>query len=378
MHIEKDVPNSHGGMGSGAAPEDLALSLSAEQFKEQEFVAKATLIARQYGESSVTSFYKGIRDGRGKEILGTVPESGAETEIALESNYEHAFANMCDAYGVPLYIIGEHHIYKTPRSNGVEPENVAFIDPLDDTREFEQGGQNNPGLPAPLWTNACFYSIEGKPLVGVIANLKEKYMYISTEGKNSRVDLETGEEKEIRPSERKSIREDDFCLATYAGDPKYFVSFAENFLAVQKFLRDNGTNVVNQPHTGSFIYGPMAEGTVDAYLITREPARERLPGWVFAHTAGFTAWEIDPKNGNYKEVKDNLKLYRDNPNEYRKQRTTMYLVTRFARVRDEIISLIVKQYKENETQKVKDAFVASKQKEFTAFRKEFNRNNSNV
>jgi hypothetical protein len=362
----------------GAVPgplrEDQELSLSKEEFAEQEFVDKAVLAAREYGTKSIETFYRGIRKGDYKEVLGTVPESGTETEIALESNNEHMFVNICDAHKLPLFIIGEHHSYKTPLSNGINPGYISFIDSLDDTRELEQGGLGNRGLPAPLWTNASFYNLEGKPLVGMIANLKEKYMYFSVNGKNYHIDLETGEEKEIKPSSRTSIKDKDFCLATYVGDPKYFVSFAENFLEVEKVLRDTDNNAVNQPHTGSFIYGPMAEGTVDAYLIAREPARERLPGWIFAETAGFTAWEIDPKTGDYKKVEDDLKLFKDNPNEYRKKRTPIYLVTRFDQVRDEIISLIKIQHQKNELQKIKDAFIETRSKEFEIFRAEHPQN----
>lgn len=352
----------------GTRAEDLNLSLSKDELLEQEFTDRAALVARDYGEKSISTFYLGIREGQGKEVLGTVPESGAETEIALESNNEHMFVNICDTHKLPVHIIGEHHSYKTPLSNGVDPKHIAFIDSLDDTRELEQGGPGKPGLPAPLWTATGFYSLEGKPLVGMIANLKEKYMYISFNGKNYRKDLETGKEVEIKPSERTSIKDKDFCLASYWGDPKYYVSFTENFLEVQKALRDVGNNPVNQPHTGSFIYGPAAEGLVDAYLIAREPLREKLPGWVFAQAAGFTAWEINPQDGSRKEVEGDFKLYKDNPNEYRKKRIPVYLVTRSNQVRDELIDLIVKQHKINELQKEKDVFIAESAEEFEIFR----------
>jgi hypothetical protein len=346
---------------------ELGLGVSRE-LSEQEFTDRASVVVREYGTKSINTFYLGIRKGFNKEVLGTVPESGAETEIALESNNEHMFVNTCDGYGLPTYILGEHHSYKTPLSNGIDPKHIAFLDSIDDTREFEQGGLGVRGLPAPLWTSASLYSLEGKPLVGMIANLKEKYMYISSHGKNSIKDLETGEENQIKPSERTSIKDKDFCLATYSGDPKYNLSFSENFSEVVKALRDANNNAYIQPHVGSFIYGPMAEGTVDSYLIAREPSRERLPGWVFAESAGFTAWEIDPKNGIYKKVEDDLKLYKDNPNEYRKKRTPIYLVTRFDQIRDEMITLITKQYEKNELQKVKDLFVSERPVEFEIFR----------
>jgi hypothetical protein len=363
-----------GGLESGsnlpeAAQAEFSMRGLAKELSEQEFSERAERVAREYGTTSISTFYQIIREGRGKEVLGTVSERGSETEIALESSTEHMFVNICNANGLPVYVIGEHHSYKSPQHNGIEPKHISYFDALDDTREFEQGGPGQQGLPAPLWTVGSFYNLEGKPIAGVIANMKERKMYINANGKNSLVDLETKEEKEIKPSSRTSIKDKGFCLATYLGDPKYALSFFENFSEVQKALMEANNDAVNQPHTGSFIYGPMAEGNVDAYLIAREPISEQLPGWAFAQTAGFTAWEINPKDGSYQEIKHDFNNFKENPNEYRKGRMSMYLVTRSDQVRDEIISLVVKGYKKKELQRVKDAFIASRPEEFEIFRK---------
>jgi fructose-1,6-bisphosphatase/inositol monophosphatase family enzyme len=210
--------------------------------------------------------------------------------------------------------------------------------------------------------------LEGNPVVGIIVNMKEKKMYVSANGKNSLVDLETNEEKEIKPSERTSIKDKGFCLATYLGEPKYALSFFKNFSEVEEALMEADNDAVNQPHTGSFIYGPMAEGNVDAYLIAREPISEQLPGWAFAQVAGFTAWEINPKDGSYKEIKHDLNSFKENPSEYRKGRMPVYLVTRSDQVRDEIIALIVKGHKKQEFQKIKDLFISTRTEEFEIFR----------
>lgn len=348
------------------------------ELSEQEFADLANRVVREFGISSINAFYQTIRDGRGKEILGTVSERGAETEINLESGSEHMFVNILDTNKVPVYVIGEHRTYKTPESNGIERKHISFFDALDDTREYEQGGEGNQGLPAPLWAVGSIYRLEdGHPVAGIIANLKEKKMYVSANGRNTLVDLVTGDEKEIKPSERTSIKNKDFCMASYWGDPKYFVSYAENFLEVQKALRDTGNNPVNQPHTGSFIYGPMAEGNVDAYLIAREPISEQLPGWAFAQVAGFTAWEVNPEDGTYVEIKHDLNRFKEDPTEYRKGRIPMYLVTRSDQIRDEIISLIVKGYKEGELRKAEHAFAQSRPQEFDIFRATSPQNPSN-
>lgn len=341
------------------------------ELSEQEFIDKANFVVREFGIKAVNTFYQTVREGRGKEILGTVSQRGDETEIALESNIEHMFANICDANKLPVYVISEHHEYKSPKANGEnlgEPKHIAFVDPIDDTREYEQGGNAHQGLPAPLWTVASIYSLDGKPVSGIIGNLKEKKLYIAAKGKNSLLDLETGKEEEIKPSERTSIKDKDFCLATYVGTPKYAVSSAENLLEVQKALRDINNNAVNQPHTGCSIFGPMAEGTVDAYLMAREPVSEQLPGWVFAMNSGFKAWKIDPATGTYEEIVHDLNHFKNNPDAYRNAKMSYYLVTRFDQVRDEIIELIVKQHQKSELQKIKDAFIAAKSEEFEIFR----------
>jgi len=351
-----------------AAQAEFPMRGLAKELSKQEFAETAERTLREYGVASILTFYRTIREGRGKEILGTVSERGSETEIGLESNTEHMFVNMCNANQLPVFIIGEHHSYKSPQTNGIEPKHIALFDALDDTREYEQGGQGQQGLPAPLWTAGSIYSLEGNPVVGIIVNMKEKKMYVSANGKNSLVDLETNEEKEIKPSERTSIKDKGFCLATYLGEPKYALSFFKNFSEVEEALMEADNDAVNQPHTGSFIYGPMAEGNVDAYLIAREPISEQLPGWAFAQVAGFTAWEINPKDGSYKEIKHDLNSFKENPSEYRKGRMPVYLVTRSDQVRDEIIALIVKGHKKQEFQKIKDLFISTRTEEFEIFR----------
>ena len=343
-----------------AAQAEFPMRGLAKELSKQEFAETAERTLREYGVASILTFYRTIREGRGKEILGTVSERGSETEIGLESNTEHMFVNMCNANQLPVFIIGEHHSYKSPQTNGIEPKHIALFDALDDTREYEQGGQGQQGLPAPLWTAGSIYSLEGNPVVGIIVNMKEKKMYVSANGKNSLVDLETNEEKEIKPSERTSIKDKGFCLATYLGEPKYALSFFKNFSEVEEALMEADNDAVNQPHTGSFIYGPMAEGNVDI--------SEQLPGWAFAQVAGFTAWEINPKDGSYKEIKHDLNSFKENPSEYRKGRMPVYLVTRSDQVRDEIIALIVKGHKKQEFQKIKDLFISTRTEEFEIFR----------
>lgn len=360
------------GPESGARPSQGELNIDVpkgtKELSTQEFAALAYKSLREYATKSIATFYQTIRDGFGKEILGTVPESGSETEIALESGSEHMFVNTCDTNKLPLYIIGEHHTYKTPLSNGIDPKHIAFSDALDNTREYEQGEQGHQGLPAPLWSVASIYTLEGQPVAGVIANLKEKKVYVSEDGKNTLLDLETGKEEEIKPSERISIKDRKFCLATYLGDPGYALSFYENFSGVAQELKRINNDAVLQPHTGSFIFGPMAEGNVDAYLMAREPIREQLPGWVFAQTSGFTAWEINPKEGTYKEIEHDLNRFKNDPTEYRRGKMLCYLVTRSNQVRDEIIALIVDDYKKNELKKAKIAFADSHPEEFEVFR----------
>lgn len=328
------------------------------ELSEQENADLVGLVMREYGTKSIDTFYQTVRNGQGKEVLGKVSERGEEKEIALESNLEHMFVNICDEHKLPTYIIGEHHSYRTPLSNGIEPRNVTLVDSLDDTRENEQGDLGHPGLPAPLWTGGFTYDLEGKPIAGVMANLKENYMYFSVNGKNYRKDLETGEEKEIYPSERTSMKDEKFCLATYLGDPTYALSFFEIFSEGLKVLKKAGKDPIIQPHSGSFIYWLMAEGLVDAYLIDKEPTSERLPGWGAAKIKGFKAWEVNPENGRFEEVKDDFRLIKDNPVEYRKRRMSVYLVTRFNEIRDEMIPLIVNSFQEK---KEFEIFKASRQ-----------------
>jgi hypothetical protein len=166
---------------SGACPPTEAqgkLSINVPQerreLSKQEFADLANSTLREFGTTILTNLYQTIRDGDGKEVLGTVSERGSETEIALESNSEHMLVNICDRNKLPVYIIGEHHTYRTPESNGVEIKHIIFSDALDDTREYEQGGQGHQGLPAPLWAVSSIFSLEGQPVAGVIVNLKEK------------------------------------------------------------------------------------------------------------------------------------------------------------------------------------------------------------
>jgi fructose-1,6-bisphosphatase/inositol monophosphatase family enzyme len=343
-------------------------NITIKELSEKEFAELANKTLREFGINVIKTFYQTVKEGRSKEILGTVAQRGDETEIALESNIEHMFVGACASGKLPVHIIGEHYDYQSHGEGNQEIKHVAFVDAIDDTREYEQGGNNHQGLPAPLWSVASIYSLDEKPVAGVIANLKEKKVYLAADGKNTLLDIETGEEKEIKPSERTSIKDKDFCLATYWGTPKYFVSFAENLLTVEKELAEHGNNAVNQPHSGCFIYGPMAEGLVDAYLITSEPVSERQPGWVFAQNAGLKAYSVNSETGEYYEIVPDLDQINDDSTIYRKAKMPMYLVVKSEQVRDELISLIKKGFQEKEDRKLKDEFVDDRRGEFEIFK----------
>lgn len=334
----------------------------ARELSEQEFATVAERVMRDFGTNAISTFYQTIRDGGGKEILGTVSQRGTEEEIALESSLEHMFVNTCDVNKLPVVIIGEHHEYRSPKANGeanhIEPTHIGYFDAADNTRQYLQGGQGQQGLPVSLWSVGFIYTLDGRPIAGVIANLKENSMYLSAGGKNYHIDLETQKEREIKPSERTSIKDKGFCLATYLGDPKYALSFFQSFQGVLEALIQANNDAVMLLDAGSFLHGPMAEGTVDAYLMRKEPVSERLPGWGFAQVAGFKAWEINPEDGSYKEVKHDFSHFKDNPDAYREARMSYYLVTRYDQIRDEMIPIIMADYRRNQEL---EAFLASRQ-----------------
>lgn len=343
---------------------EINIPVVPKELSEQEFTDLANRTFLEFGKNVIFSFYGPIRRGEQKEPVGEVSQRPGEKEIVLEAGIEHAFVNACQRNGLPVIIIGEHHNYISPSSNGhsIERKHIALIDAADDTSEYIQG------LPAPLWTVVSIYSLDGKPVAAINVNLKERKMHIARDGKNYLLDLETGVEKEIKPSERTSIKDKGFCIVTYLGQPKYALSGAESLSDVLKEMITTEDSMV-QPHSGAFGSSMGAEGATDALvMIPSEPLSEFLPGWVFAQNAGFTAYTLNLEDGTYKPFEFDLNVYKNNPDAYRKEKIPNLLVVRSSQIRDELTPLLVKAHKEIKLREAEHAFAASRPKEFELFR----------
>jgi hypothetical protein len=91
------------------------------------------------------------------------------------------------------------------------------------------------------------------------------------------------------------------------------------------------------PHGGSYIYGFLASGLIDAYVMFDEPRSEIDPGFSIAKRAGCQVVSVD-SNGNYQD-------YQFIPGRQH-NKVDLLIATSTPELRDELIKHYVKKYAE--------------------------------
>lgn len=259
-----------------------------------------------------------VRRGEGKQVIGSVEGRPEDEQLLIDSAGEHMLSDIVRNSGLPIVILGEHNEYDY--SNNGKPRAYAAIDSFDNTSQFKRGLDTSP------YTVVSFYDQKGNPIAGAVGDIKDQRVYFAVNGQTFIRDFVSGEIKPICRSERRTIRDDNLTLATYLGSNEYSLKFFDTF---RDLVADMPPKAVIYAGGGAFIYGLLASGAVDAYVMFDEPRSEIDPGLTLALAAGCTVVSVNP-DGSFED-------YRFDP-KHNKEEVPLFIAACTPELRDEIIA----------------------------------------
>lgn len=272
------------------------------EYPNKELMVVAGSIALSYIKESLSQLHIAVSKGIGRNVVGSVIGRPEDEEIGIDKIGENVITAIIKRENLPLQVYSEH---ADPFIGPMEGARLrAALDPFDNSSEYKRG------LPTPVFTCMSLYDLDSNPLAGVIANLETNKVYLSIEGKNYVIDdfLKGTPPRRIVKSERKSIRDEGATIAMYTGSNQYSRLINPQFRDMIDSMHIKGRTFANG---GAFIYGPLAEGAVDAYVMPREPREEIDAGFAAAHFANMTSVIIHKDGGR--------EAYGFDPSKYREE-----------------------------------------------------------
>jgi len=324
-------------MGNGS---ELGKS-NGEQLSKRELTKKVNSLVWEYPRRSIMdNLYEMVRKGEGRTIIGSVPGRPEDSQLVIDAVGEHVLANIAKEISLPAFIFGEHNNY--PLSEVSEsPQVYIAIDSFDNTSQYRRG------LDTSVYTVLGVYDLDGKPIAGVVGDIKDRKAYVNVgnaSNNNWMLDLDTGELKDLHPSKRVSVKDENFTLATYLGSNEYSIDFYEKF---QGLIKDMSPRGVLYPGGGSYIYGLLASGAVDAYVMFNEPHSEIIPGLPLALATGCTVVSVN-EDGTFENYSFNKDLYWGDHDLYNTGKVPFFIAAATPEIRDEIIGYYITSQKQNE------------------------------
>ncbi len=267
-----------------------------------------------------------VKNGEDKKIikLGKRKEyKRGDVVTSIDPIGENLLHEIVDGYNIPATIYGEHQLFPSPTGDSL----IDFeIDPFDNTKEYQSG------LDTPPWTVLSAY-IARKPAAAFIGSIKDNKAYILQNGEVFERNLDNGQNVIVKKSERKTLQDPESRLASYCGSSEYTLPFDREF----------GDFKNNRPHEslfygggGAFIYGYLASGKVDAYVMWQEPYEEIDPGVAIALAAGCEVGYLDER-GVWHD-------YEYNPDREDKTTPGVFVAAATPEIRDEVIDHYIDQH----------------------------------
>jgi fructose-1,6-bisphosphatase/inositol monophosphatase family enzyme len=164
------------------------------------------------------------------------------------------------------------------------------IDPFDNTILYFTGFRHA------WYTVITFYDKKRKPLCAGIADILDGKAWIFDGKDTFLLDMKTKARRAVSPHPHKLLK-GPVALASYLMSSQYSVKFLHYF---GDMVKNMDPRSLLYPFGGSHIYGYLADGRVDAYVMFDEPRSEIDPSFAIAKSVGCDIGEVDEK-GNWKE-----------------------------------------------------------------------------
>lgn len=333
-----------------------------KELTREELVSRAGRASLLYSERVAPILYGKIRRGEGRQVITSTQEGRPGEElIDLDQVGETVLKSVIREIQLPIVLMSENTPEPTEFGNGATEKTFGYQDPLDNS------SQTKRGLDTPPYSVEGIYDKDGKPLSAAIVDIKNRQAYININEENFLLDLETQERKPLCKSERKTLKDKDSTLASFLGEKEYSEKFFEYFGNLVH-NPDRARKALLYPGGGAYIYGLLASGSVDAYVMFDEPASEIIPGLPLALAAGCTVVSVNMEDGTFEDYKFNPNELRANHRLYSEGSVPLFIAAATPEIRDELIKSYMEAKEEKDVRKTREQFIESKAQEFEIFR----------
>lgn len=250
---------------------------------------KLNRILLEYLAETVKTVRAMSQAGEGKEVLGGIPGRPEDLELRVDRVGEEIIQKLLRENEVQAEIFSESENGSVKVGKG-ETELIVSIDPFDNTILFFTGFRHA------WYTAITFYDKDRKPICAGIGDILDEKAWIFDGEKTFLLDMVTRAQRAISPHPHK-LAKGPISLATYLMSSQYSVKFLNAF---GDFIKGMDPKALLYPFGGSHIYGYLADGRVDAYVMFDEPRSEIDPSFAIAQSVGCDIGEVD-ETGNWKE-----------------------------------------------------------------------------
>jgi len=295
-----------------------------EPLSRSELATRAKQLVTDFAETIIPPLREQVRKGEGKQSLGSVPGREGEHLLGIDTPGQAVLINLLRERELPAYVLGEH----SPRNvmEFGEPQMIIAIDPFDNSRQYKKGQDTS------VYSVVSIYGLNGKPLAGVVCDIKDRRSYVGFGGTNYLYDHEDRTEfRQLRPIPRTTITDDEASVATYLAEEPYRELFIAKFRELMKNMKG-----IFYTGGGAYIYGLLASGAVDAYVMFDEPYSEILPGFTLARFAGLTVVSVNLEDGTYTDFRFDPSLAAD-PERYASGTVPLFIAASTPELTEEII-----------------------------------------
>jgi fructose-1,6-bisphosphatase/inositol monophosphatase family enzyme len=347
-----------------------------EVLSKEELTSRANRVLLLYAEKAIYPLYDKVRRGEGKQVLSTTEEGRPGEELLdIDQTGENVLKAAIREAKLPAILISENSPEPHVFGNGDSEKLYVFTDPFDNTSQYKRG------LDTPPYTVVSIFDKEGNPIGAVVGDIKDRKAYMSLGKEAFIIDIKdkiyevekhtkdtiafaekfigTGtaleeykerlkqfekefEEKQqraehkrrpISKSERTTLRDKDSTLASYTGQNEYSSKFFQYFGKLKDNMHPKG---ILYGGGGAYIYGLLASGAVDAYVMFDEPMSEIIPGVPLALAAGCSVVSVN-EDGSFEDFKFDPNTLRENHKLYSEGSIPLFVAAATPEIRDEII-----------------------------------------
>ncbi len=250
---------------------------------------KLNRILLEYLYQTVETVRTMSKTGEGKDILGVTPKRPEDLEIAIDRVGDEIIKKLLLKNGVRAEIFSESENGSIKIGKG-DADLYVTMDPFDNTLLFFTGFRHT------WYTAMTFYDKKRKPLCAGIADILDGKAWVFDGKDTFLLDMKTKAKRAVSPHPHKLLK-GPVALASYLMSSQYSVKFLHAF---GDFLKTMDVRALLYPFGGSHIYGYLADGRIDAYVMFGEPRSEIDAGFAIAKSVGCDIGEVDEK-GNWKE-----------------------------------------------------------------------------